>query len=140
MLRFLQNIDVLDSSTTKEELLHEFQNEHPWLIPGKILDKYDEMQKEENPEWEENDIKKSRKAENISALMELAETDLEGVIDAVNAQALERSTKLKITRQIAQVFRFSVDYAHGVAPSDKIKNMLSKIGIGLGIFENQVGN
>lgn len=72
--------------------------------------------------------------------MELAETDLEGVIDAVNAQALERSTKLKITKQIAQVFRFSVDYAHGIAPSDKLKSALGKIGIGLGIFEGQIGN
>ena len=138
MLRFLQNIDVLDSSTTKEELLNEFQNEHPWLIPGKVLDKYDEMQQAEDHDWENNDIKKGRKAENISALMELAETDLDGVIDAVNAQALERSTKLKITKQIAQVFRFTVDYAHGVVPSDKVKNALSKIGLGLGIFENQI--
>lgn len=114
MLKFLKNIEVLLSDTTVEELAVAIKK-HPWLVPGKALDMYDKLNN-----LPKNSIGKARKAKNAAALLALAQEDLDGVIDAINALALKRSMKLAITKNIVQSMRFALDIANGIKPSNKV--------------------
>lgn len=114
MLRFIKPIDFLLSDTTFEKLSEALKT-HPWLVPGKVLDKYDAMN-----DLPKNDIAKIKRVKNIEALLEIAKTDLEGIIDAINAIAVQRKWRLQATKQIVQSLRFGFDVAHGIKPTSNI--------------------
>lgn len=118
MLKFLNNVPFLTSDTTLAQFQTALQKTG-FMYAGKVLDIYDD----------DNKIKKGRKVKNTMALLEAAQTDLEGVITAFNKQATQRALKIDNVQDALPFVQILIDMLGGKVNEKVLKNASLVLGV-----------